>query len=169
MSFQMKTGLLNYEEERTIDVNETLNKIMSIVLDIASLHVEKSGRTEILPKDLFLSLHVLALNEELLDSIEIPNRIPAPESIENNENNENNDDDEIYLDQETQIEEVFSFASEMDQTKHPCLYQIWFYDTFKNQFKIDLDDAYEMGSKKNNQLRTIIEKSILKLQTKFEI
>ena len=79
------------------------------------------------------------------------------------------DDDEIYLDQETQSEEVFSFASEMDQTKHPCLYQIWFYDTFKNQFKIDLDDAYEMGSKKNNQLRTIIEKSISQLQTKFEI
>ena len=89
-------------------------------------------------------------------------------NIDSNDD-DNDDDDEIYLDQETQIKEVFSFASEMDQTKHPCLYQIWFYDTFKNQFKIDLDDAYEMGSKKNNQLRTIIEKSILQLQTKFEI
>ena len=168
MSFQMKTGLLEYEEERTIDVNETLNKIMSIVLDIATLNVEKSGRTEISPKDIFLSLHVLALSEELLDSIEIPNRVSAPESIENNDDAD--DDDEIYLDQaETQIEEVFSFASEINQTKHPCLYQIWFYDTFKNQFKIDLDEAYEVGSKKNNQLRTIIEKSILKLQHKFRL
>ena len=169
----MKTGLLEYEEERTIDVNQTLDRIMSIVLDIASLHVEKCGRTIISPKDIYLSLHVLALNEELLDSIEIPNTIPAPEfsSPENNkiDNNEQYDDDEIYLDQiETQIEE-FSFASEIDQSKHPYLYQIWFYDTFKNQFKIDLDDAYEMGSKKNNQLRTIIEKSILQLQIKFEI
>ena len=44
---------------------------------------------------------------------------------------------------------------------------MWYYDTFKTQFKIDLDDAFEAGSKKNNQLRKVIYKSILQLENTF--
>ena len=81
------------------------------------------------------------------------------------------DDDEIYLDEhqsETENEEeAFCFASEKSQTKDSQLYQMWYYDTFKNQFKIDLDDAFEAGSKKNNQLRKVLYKSILQLENTF--